>query len=76
MPKSKKVKNEAKTNGEQAVKTEGRPIIRAIKINAAILEAARAYKQKTGISFYRLGLEAISEVLKREGYLKEPVAKT
>ncbi len=60
------------TNAKKAVKKEGeeKPIIRAIRVNAAILEAARAYKKATGTSFYALGFEAISERLKREGYLK------
>ncbi len=46
--------------------------IRAIRITPEILVAAKQLKKEKGISFYRLGLEAISERLVKEGYLKEP----
>lgn len=45
--------------------------IRAVRITPEILDAAKQLKKAKGISFYRLGLEAISERLVREGYLKE-----
>ena len=49
---------------------EPKPIIRAIRVTAELLAAAKVYKKATGTSFYALGCEAISERLKREGYLK------
>ncbi|MBI3554186.1 MAG: hypothetical protein HY077_16940 [Elusimicrobia bacterium] len=45
-------------------------LIRAIAVTPDVLEAAKAYKRDKKVSFYQLGLSAISEVLKREGYLK------
>lgn len=56
-----------------APKPEGpvpKPIVRAIRVSQELLDAAKAYKKATGTSFYSLGFEAISERLKREGYLK------
>lgn len=51
-------------------------LIRAIRIKPEMLDAARAYKKATGVSFYRLGEESIAARLTKEGYLKEPtVAK-
>ena len=47
-----------------------KPLLRAIRVTQEVLDAAKAYKKATGKSFYALGLEAITEVLKREGYLK------
>mgnify|MGYP001609625167 CR=1 FL=1 len=76
MPKSKKnskTKDSVKTNGEQAAKTETQFLVRAIRVTPQILEAAKRAKAEKGISFYRLGLEAISERLAKEGYLKETV---
>lgn len=79
MPKSKKAakkraataspaaKSAGTTNGEPAPK----PILRAIRVTPEVLDAAKSYKKERGVSFYRLGLEAITEVLKREGYLKD-----
>ena len=55
----------------EVLKDKQRMCIRAIKITPEILEAAKAYKKDKGVSFYRLGLEAISERLVKEGYLKE-----
>ena len=55
----------------QVLKDKQRMCIRAIRITPEILEAAKAYKKDKGVSFYRLGLEAISERLVKEGYLKE-----
>ena len=77
MPQSKKslkVKSEAKNGNGQNVKPEGRTLVRAIRITSDVLDAAKAYKKATGTSFYRLGLNAISEVLRRKGYL-EPATK-
>lgn len=45
-------------------------IVRAIRVTAEVLDAAKAYKRDKKVSFYQLGLSAISEVLRREGYLK------
>ena len=45
-------------------------IVRAIRMTSEVLAAAKAYKKATGTSFYTLGFEAISDRLKREGYLK------
>lgn len=55
-----------------------KPIVRAIRVTAEVLEAAKAYKKAKGVSFYQLGFEAISERLARDGYLKanEAVAGT
>lgn len=47
-----------------------KPIIRAIRVSQELLDAAKTYKKATGTSFYTLGFEAISDRLKREGYLK------
>lgn len=47
-----------------------KPIVRAIRVSQELLDAAKAYKKATGTSFYTLGFEAISDRLKREGYLK------
>ncbi len=52
-----------------------KPILRAIRVTAEVLEAAKAYKKATGKSFYALGLESISERLEREGYLKAAEAR-
>lgn len=48
----------------------GRPMLRAIRVSQEVLDAAKTYKKEKGVSFYQLGLSAISEVLRREGYLK------
>lgn len=45
-------------------------MVRAIRVTPELLAAAKAYKKDTGVSFYALGLEAISDRLKKEGYLK------
>jgi hypothetical protein len=44
-------------------------VIRAISVTREILDAAKAYKRVTGISFYQLGHDAISDRLAKEGYL-------
>ncbi len=87
MPKKKKPVTVKSTNGKKVGDPDGGilkvPVsevlkekqlmcIRAIRITPEILEAAKAYKKDKGVSFYRLGLEAISERLVKEGYLKEP----
>lgn len=48
-----------------------KPIIRAIRVTQEILDAAKAYKKAKGVSFYALGLEAISDRLVKEGFLKK-----
>lgn len=55
----------------EVAKEKQRTCIRAVRITPEILDAAKQLKKAKGISFYRLGLEAISERLVREGYLKE-----
>lgn len=71
----KKVENSSneavKIPAAETPKEKPRMCIRAIRITPEILEAAKSYKKDKGISFYRLGMEAISERLVREGYLKE-----
>lgn len=47
-----------------------KPIIRAIRVTEEVLAAAKAYRKDKGVSFYQLGMEAISERLARDGYLK------
>lgn len=47
-------------------------IIRAIRVTQEMLDAAKEYKKASGVSFYRLGEEAITTRLVKEGYLKEP----
>lgn len=46
-------------------------LIRAIRVSQEVLDAAKAYKKSTGISFYQLGLEAITDRLTKEGFLKK-----
>ena len=86
MPKKKKAAPAKSANGKktgdpdggilkvpvsEVLKDKQHMCIRAIRITPEILEAAKAYKKDKGVSFYRLGLEAISERLVKEGYLKE-----
>lgn len=81
--KSSKPKAEQKKNGEQSRPDPAVPdpalappkserLIRAIAVTKEILEAAKAYKRATGISFYQLGHDTISERLVKEGYLTLP----
>ena len=62
----------AATPAPTAVEEKKRTLIRAVRITPEILEAAKVYRRATGISFYQLGLEAISERLTKEGYLDRP----
>lgn len=55
-------------------KPKERPMLRAIRVTPELLEAAKEYKKASGKSFYALGLEAITERLVKEGFLKEPKA--
>lgn len=64
----KKEKAPAPTQTEHG--PQAKPLIRAIRVSQAVLDAAKVYKKEKGVSFYQLGLEAISERLNREGYLK------
>jgi len=57
---------------EAPAQPKGRPMLRAIRVSPQLLEAAKAYKRATGISFYQLGLEAITDRLVKEGYLEQP----
>jgi hypothetical protein len=52
-----------------------KPLLRAIRVTQEVLDAAKAYKKATGKSFYALGLEAITEVLKREGFIEVAAPK-
>lgn len=70
---SKKDKAPAPT--QPAQEPQGKPLIRAIRVSQEVLDAAKAYKKAKGVSFYQLGLNAISEVLRREGYLKAVESK-
>ena len=54
------------------VEEKKRTLIRAVRITPEILEAAKVYRRATGISFYQLGHDAISERLTKEGYLNRP----
>ncbi|MBI4375114.1 MAG: hypothetical protein HY549_01565 [Elusimicrobia bacterium] len=63
------VETSATVAGEKGSKGVGY-LIRAIRVKPEMLEAAKAYKKATGISFYRLGEESIAETLIKEGYLK------
>lgn len=63
------VETSAAAAGERGSKEVGY-LIRAIRVKPEMLEAAKAYKKATGISFYRLGEESIAAVLIKEGYLK------
>lgn len=80
MPKKKKSapaesgkkKIAEQTTGEKQPKE--RPMLRAIRVTPELLAAAKEYKKATGKSFYALGLEAITERLVKEGFLKEPKA--
>jgi hypothetical protein len=70
-PKNNEQRQPAQVVPEPAL-TSPKPerLIRAIAVTREILEAAKAYKRVTRISFYQLGLETISERLVKEGYLK------
>ena len=64
----KKVVAPAGKEGEST--STANTLVRAIRVTPEILAAAKAYKKEKGVSFYRLGLEAISNRLKKEGFLK------
>jgi len=80
MPKKKKsapAESGKKKATEQATsekQTKERPMLRAIRVTPELLDAAKEYKKASGKSFYALGLEAITERLVKEGFLKEPKA--
>lgn len=57
---------------EAPAEPRGLPMLRAIRVSPQLLEAAKAYKKATGISFYKLGLDAITDRLVKEGYLEQP----
>ena len=69
-------KDKASVPAQPTQEPQGRPLIRAIRVTEEVLAAAKAYRKDKGVSFYQLGMEAISERLAREGYLKaaEPKA--
>lgn len=77
MSKSKKgsKKGAAPKPDTEAAASAAKPIIRAIRVTEEVLAAAKAYRKEKGVSFYQLGLEAISERLAREGFLKAREAK-
>lgn len=60
----------APTAKPEAADPTTKKIVRAIRVTAEVLDAAKGYKRDKKVSFYQLGLSAISEVLRREGYLK------
>ena len=74
-PREAEGKNlDTKSKQEEAAPTRNgkeRPLIRAIRVTAEVLEAAKAYRKAKGVSFYQLGLESISERLTREGFLRK-----
>lgn len=74
MSKSKKsAKKTAATpiaKAKEARVAGSKPIIRAIRVNQEILDAAKEYKKATGKSFYTLGFETVFDRLKSEGYMK------
>lgn len=81
MPKKRKSAPAESGNKKKAVEKTAsekqpkeRPMLRAIRVTPEMLDAAKEYKKATGKSFYALGLEAITERLVKEGYLKEPKA--
>jgi hypothetical protein len=72
MTKAKKTQKKdpaPEARAEEAASTAN-TLVRAIRVTPEVLTAAKAYKKEKGVSFYRLGLEAIAERLKREGFLK------
>ena len=68
MPKKTKT-NHVVSKAE--AKTKEKPMLRAVKVSKEILEASKAYRKAKGVSFYTLGLEAISDRLSKEGFLKK-----
>ena len=80
MPKKKKsapAESGKKQPAEQPTSVKqpkDRPLLRAIKVTPEILAAAKEFKKDKGVSFYALGLEAITQRLEKEGYLKESKA--
>lgn len=67
-------KKQAAEQPAAAKQPKERPLLRAIRVTPAVLEAAKEYKKASGKSFYALGLETITERLVKEGFLKEPKA--
>ena len=65
------VSNSETQASEIEKKPKERLMVRAIRVTPELLDAAKAYKKASGKSFYALGLEAISERLVKEGFLKE-----
>ena len=70
--KAKAIKNssEAKLAKAPAI-PKGPPMVRAIRVTPEVLDAAKAYKKASGVSFYALGLESIADRLVKEGFLKK-----
>lgn len=50
-------------------------LIRAIRIKPEALAAAKEYKKAGGPSFYKLGEDAITDRLVKEGFLKAAASK-
>lgn len=73
--KGKSSKADKAQVSQAAAGPKAKPMLRAIRVTQEVLDAAKAYKKATGKSFYALGLDAITEVLVREGYLKAAGAK-
>jgi len=71
-PEPKETGSKSTMGGERPAQNgKNRPMLRAIRITQEILDAAKTYKKSTGISFYLLGLEAITDRLEKEGFLKK-----
>jgi hypothetical protein len=76
-PKSLIEEATAEQSVPETIAESGKPIrlIRAIAVTQEILEAAKAYKRATGISFYQLGHDTVSERLVKEGFLNLPAER-
>ena len=70
--KAKAAKNHSATKTTEApARPKEKPMLRAIRVTPEVLGAAKAYKKTTGVSFYALGLESITDRLTKEGFLKK-----
>ncbi len=69
--KAKAAKNQGEAKPEAPANPKGKPMLRAIRVTPEMLDAAKAYKKATGVSFYALGLESITDRLAKEGFLKK-----
>jgi hypothetical protein len=65
----------AEPGADAAKEAKGGYLIRAIRIKPEALAAAKEYKKAGGPSFYKLGEDAITERLVKEGFLKAAASK-